>query len=137
MHLTPFLGLLRGLTKMDAMHERTLMRPTLREWLNPGDPMFPRVVELRCQECGKILSVERAFFVRGDYFCDGGDGWQYVPNKPGVPSMSEVMDGPGTVSGAALDSLAELYAELSRIQDKVDEAKAQLENIIFRFGGSG
>ena len=70
-------------------HPLTLMRRTLTEWLTSTDGT-PRVVHLRCQECGYMIVVDVALDERGDYFCDGSKQPMYNKHHDDRPSISTV-----------------------------------------------
>lgn len=116
------------------LHEPTLMRHTLQEWMRPHDPPFPYVTELRCQECGRTIQVDRGFTQRGEYFCKGGDTIGFAPHRPGIPSMSDVVYGPGRVEGAALEEAQDLYWQVERIDQEVQALKNKLELFIYKYG---
>ena len=96
---------------------------TLKTWqeMEPGET-HPAVVELYCHECGRRERVDRAFIVRGDYYCDGTQVLTLRMHKVdnGMPSMVDVFRAEHKLSGEPLEWLRVIHAEARDLAEHLE-----------------
>jgi hypothetical protein len=105
---------------MGNAHILTLMRPTLKEWIDGKAVSKLPTQELRCQECGKTVQVDMALARKGDYYCDGSDVFTYRQREPGKPSIKDIFTETFGIPDEAVASLRAIAANMRRTADALE-----------------